>query len=95
MSKQVKVQVPMDKDVRDRLAERATKLGFDSLQAYIRVWAKAETEGRNLNFGQDDWGEPSDAAAKRLNRWAEEARQGKNVSGPFNTVEELMEDLLQ
>jgi len=85
----------MDKDVRDRLAERATKLGFDSLQAYIRVWAKAETEGRNLNFGQDDWGEPSDAAAKRLNRWAEEARQGKNVSGPFNTVEELMEDLLQ
>lgn len=47
---QVKLQVPMDKEVRDKLEQRAKALGFDSTQAYIRVWAKAETEGRKLNF---------------------------------------------
>jgi hypothetical protein len=93
MSTQVKIQVPIDKNVRDKLQLRATKLGFDSIQAYIRFWAKAETDGRTVSLGDDDWGEPSDAAAKRLNRWAEEAKQGKNVSKPFHTVEEFMKDL--
>lgn len=63
----------MDKDVRDALQKRAVKLGFDSAQAYIRVWAKAEVDGRDLNFGEDNWGEPSAAAAKRLDRDVEEA----------------------
>lgn len=48
----VKLQIPIDKKVRDALTARAKSLGFDSLQAYIRVWAKAETEGRQLNFDQ-------------------------------------------
>lgn len=94
MSTQVKIQVPIDKDVRDMLQARALKLGFDSVQAYIRFWAKAETEGRLVHFGDDDdWGEPSDAAAKRLNKAAEDAKQGKNVSKSFHTVEEFMKDL--
>jgi hypothetical protein len=93
MNTQVKLQVPIDKSVRDKLQLRATKLGFDSVQAYIRFWAKAETDGRIVNLGDDDWGEPSDAAAERLNRRAEEAKQGKNVSKPFHTVEEMMSHL--
>ncbi|HUD07080.1 MAG TPA: hypothetical protein VMR34_04285 [Candidatus Saccharimonadales bacterium] len=93
MSTQVKLQVPIDKKVRDKLQLRASDLGFDSIQSYIRFWAKAETDGRTVDFGDDDWGEPSDAAAKRLNRWAEEAKQGKNVSKPYHSVEEFMKDL--
>jgi hypothetical protein len=83
----------MDKTIRDQLEAKAKRLGFDSAQAYIRFWAKAETDGRTVDLGYDDWGEPSDAAAKRLNRWAEEAKQGKNVSKPFHSVEEFMKDL--
>lgn len=82
----------MDKEIREQLEAKAKKLGFDSAQAYIRVWAKAEAEGRTIDFG-DDWGEPSDAAAKRLNRAAEEAMRGENISGPFNTVKEVMDHL--
>ncbi len=83
----------MDKTVRAQLEAKAKRLGFDSAQAYIRVWAKAETEGRNIDYGVDDWGEPSPAAAKRLNKATAEALAGKNVSGPFYTVDEMMQHL--
>ena len=83
----------MDKIVREQLEAKAKRLGFDSAQAYIRVWAKAEAESRILSFDDDDWGEPSPAAVKRLNKAAEEAKQGKNVSKPFRTVEEMMSHL--
>lgn len=93
MSAQVKLQVPIDKDVRDRLEARATNLGFDSVQAYIRFWAKAEVDGREVDFGEDNWGEPTPEAAARLNKWAEDAKKGIDVSGPFRTVEEFMKAL--
>ncbi len=64
----------MDENVRNGLEKRARELGFDSAQAYIRVWAKAQAERRTIDFG-DDWGEPSPEAAARLNRWAEEAER--------------------
>jgi hypothetical protein len=83
----------MDKTVRVQLEAKAKRLGFDSAQAYIRVWAKAEAEDRILSFDDDNWGEPSPAAVKRLNKAAEEAKHGKNVSKPFHTVEEMMSHL--
>ena len=45
-----KLQIPIDQDVREGLERRARSLGFDSAQAYIRVWAKAEADGRKLDF---------------------------------------------
>lgn len=45
-----KLQVPIDSEVREGLERRARSLGFDSAQAYIRVWAKAEADGRKLDF---------------------------------------------
>lgn len=92
MSDQVKIQVPIDKNIRDGLEKRASALGFDSIQAYIRVWAKAEVDGRELDFG-DDWGEASPEAAARLNRWAEDAKNGINVSEPFSTAEQALDYL--
>jgi hypothetical protein len=45
-----KLQIPIDQDVREGLERRARSLGFDSAQAYIRVWAKAEADGRKLDW---------------------------------------------
>lgn len=92
---QVKIQVPIDKDIRDKLEVRATKLGFDSVQAYIRFWAKAEVDGREVNYGEDDWGQPTDEAAARLNKWAEEAERDSKAGKlkSYTDVDEFMKDL--
>jgi len=89
----IKLQVPMNKSLRDALTIRAAELGFDSSQALLRYMAKAVADHRQVTFGDDNWGEPSIAAAARLNKAAEEAKQGKNISGPFTTVEDFMKDL--
>ena len=89
----VTLHIPMDKSVRAQLDAKAKRLGFDSAQAYIRVWAKAEAEGRNIDYGIDDWGEPSPAAVKRLNKTTDEALRGVNTSGPFKTAQEALDHL--
>lgn len=85
----------MNKDVRDKLEKRAKDLGFDSAQAYIRVWAKAEADGRRIDYGYDDWGQPSDEAAARLNKQAKEAIQDLKAGKlkTFGTAQEFMKDL--
>lgn len=93
MSNTVKIQVPIDKDVRDALERKAHSYGFDSVQAYIRFWAKAVVDNRRVDLEVDDWGEPSPEAADRLDKLADEAKHGINVSGPCHTVEEFMKDL--
>ena len=89
----VKLQVPLDKDIRDKWERFAQQHGFDSLQAYIRFMAKADVDGRRVNLDMDDWGQPSEVAAARLNKAAEDARKGINISDPFETVEDFMKDL--
>lgn len=45
MGKEAKVtiQVPMKNELHDKLKYQAESIGFDSVQAYIRFWATAET----------------------------------------------------
>lgn len=86
------LHIPIDTTVRKNLEAKAKRLGFDSAQAYIRVWAKAEAEGRTLNFG-DEWGQPSDEAAERINKASDEAKNGVNISKSFDTAEDFMKDL--
>ena len=95
MKTSVKLQVPMDKDVRDKLEQKARVLGFDSAQAYIRVWATSIADGRKINLGEDDWGEPSPEAVKRLNKLAEEAERDHKAGKleAYHTVDEFMADL--
>ncbi len=83
----------MDKTLKTALTERADELGFDSVQALLRYVAKALADRRTVTFGEDDWGQASPEAAARLNKWADEARRGENVSGPYETVEEMMTHL--
>lgn len=93
-SNMVKIQVPIEADVRDRFEAYVKDLGFDSIQAYIRVWAKAKADGREVDF-DDDWGQPSPAAAVRLNRWAEEAMRDSEAGKlkSYKTADEFMRGL--
>lgn len=50
----------MDATLRDGLSKLASERGFDSVQAYIRFWAKNEVEGRKVTFREDEpWPAPS------------------------------------
>lgn len=89
----VKVQVPMDQAVHDLLTKRAISLGFDSLQAYIRFWAKAQVDNRSVDFGDDTWGQPSQEAADRINKLGEEAAKGINLSKSFSSTQAALKHL--
>lgn len=89
-----KLQVPIDKNIRDGLEKRAKELGFDSAQAYIRVWAKAETEGRKLDFDSKAVVLSPDAN-KRYKQMTQELDR-ENQAGKaetFDSVADFMKDL--
>jgi len=90
----IKLQVPMDKDVRDKWEAYAHRNGFDSLQAYIRFLAKADIDGRRINLEESVRLSP--AAEKRYTRQIEEheklREQGKVKS--YDNVDDFMQDLL-
>ena len=90
-----KLQIPIDKKVRDGLERRARSLGFDSAQAYIRVWAKAEADGRKLDFDGKAVVLSPEANARYQKIIAEfevEKKAGKVKK--FTDVDDLMVDLL-
>jgi hypothetical protein len=90
----VKLQVPIDKEVRDEWERYARSNGFDSLQAYIRFLAKADVDGRRVNLEESVRLSP-EAEARYAREIAEHEglrRQGKVKS--FDNVDDLMRDLL-
>lgn len=89
-----KLQIPIDQDVREGLERRARSLGFDSAQAYIRVWAKAEADGRKLDFDGKAVVLSPEANARYEQMIAEldeEKREGKVKA--FTSAEDFMKDL--
>jgi hypothetical protein len=90
----VKLQVPLDKDVRDAWEYYAHRNGFDSLQAYIRFLAKADIDGRRVNLEESVRLSPKAEAryAKQIEEHEELRRQGKVKS--YSSVDDLMQDLL-
>jgi len=93
MSDSSTIHVPLEPKVRKQFTRKAKQLGFGSAQAYLRVIIKAVIDDRRINLDIDKWGEPSDAAAERLSKAAEDAKKGINLSGPFESVDEFMKDL--
>jgi hypothetical protein len=89
-----KLQVPIDSDIRDGLEIRAKELGFDSVQAYIRFWAKAEVEGRKVDLGSPSV-TLSESADNRyeaaISEMAKMRKAGKLKT--YSTVGEFMKDL--
>lgn len=55
LNKTVTIQIPIEVEMRDALRRKAHFLGFDSIQAYIRFWAKAEVEGRKVKVDDRGW----------------------------------------
>jgi hypothetical protein len=89
-----KLQIPIDQDVRDGLERRARSLGFDSAQAYIRVWAKAEADGRKLDFDGKTVTLSPDANNRYEQIIAEiEIEKGSGKVKEFTSVDNLMKDL--
>src|SRR5476651_2242753 len=90
----VKLQVPIDKDVRDDWEVFAKRNGFDSLQSYIRFIAKADIDGRRVNLEESVRLSP-EAEARYAQQIAESdalRRQGKLKS--YDNADEFMKDLL-
>jgi len=90
----VKLQVPIDKEIRDEWESYAHRNGFDSLQAYIRFLAKADIDGRRINLEESVRLSPEAEAryAKEIAELDEERRQGKVKS--YDNVDDFMRDLL-
>ncbi len=90
----VKLQVPLDKEVRDQWESYAHRNGFDSLQAYIRFLAKADIDGRRVNLEESVRLSPEAEAryAKEIKEHEELRRQGKVKE--YHSVDDLMQDLL-
>lgn len=96
MSNTVKIQVPIDKDVRDALERKAHSYGFDSVQAYIRFWAKAVVDNRPVRLDPDDeWGEPRIEAIARWKRQEAELAVERKAGTlkEFYSAEDLLKDL--
>lgn len=90
----IKLQIPIDKDVREGLERRARSLGFDSAQAYIRVWAKAEADGRTLDFDGKIINlspEANERYAKMIAELEAEKKAGKAKS--YTTTSDFMKNL--
>jgi antitoxin component of RelBE/YafQ-DinJ toxin-antitoxin module len=89
-----KLQIPIDQDVRDGLERRARALGFDSAQAYIRVWAKAEADGRKLDFDGKAVVLSPEANARYEQMIAElDAEKKAGNVKEFHSVKDFMKDL--
>lgn len=89
-----KLQIPIDQDVREGLERRARSLGFDSAQAYIRVWAKAEADGRKLDFDGKTIVLSPEANARYEQMIAElESEKKSGTISKFTSAEEFMKDL--
>lgn len=89
-----KLQIPIDQEVREGLERRARSLGFDSAQAYIRVWAKAEAEGRKLDFDGKAVVLSPEANARYEKMIAElDAEKKAGKAKEFTSVEDFMKDL--
>jgi hypothetical protein len=66
MPQQIKLQVPMEKSSYEGLLKRADELGFDSVQAYVRFWAKAETSQRAQSSAYQDLSKPDVQALRYI-----------------------------
>ncbi|HVV25771.1 MAG TPA: hypothetical protein VHC21_01955 [Candidatus Saccharimonadales bacterium] len=68
----MKFQVPIEKEVYQKLKKQAEELGFDSAQAYVRFWAKSATS-EERSRGQRTSEEACGGSAAGLARPAEQA----------------------
>ncbi len=72
----VKVQVPMEKSLRDALERLAKDRGFDSIQAYFRFTATNDVKGRKVTYEEwEPWPAPSPELAAKWDREIAEMKE--------------------
>ena len=90
----MKMQVPINRQVKEAWEQYIIEHGFDSVQSYIRFIAKADVDGRRVNL--DEGIELSPEAAARYDKQVAEheelRKQGETKS--YSDVDEMMKDLL-
>lgn len=96
----VKLQVPMKKGLYEGLKTRAKELGFDSVQAYVRFWATAETASHQshpqlaatLDMPAPSLNHPNDQALRYLELLlATNPQEPPDVEGALEYVRKQLE----
>ena len=86
------LQVPIDKNLRDRATSKAQKMGFSSLQEAVRVFLSKVAAGEvNVRFEETVQLLPK--AIKRYNKIIDEIESGKVKSKAFTDTDSLMKYL--
>lgn len=86
------LQVPVDKVLRNRASNAASKMGFSSLQEVVRVLMAKLAEG-NLEVTFREPVRLSTRAVKRYNKMIDDVEGGKVGVKAFNSVVDLVQDL--
>lgn len=83
---QIPITVKIDADVKQQAQKLAKQLGL-SLSAIVENKLKEVVRDRKVVFEEDFI--PNEKTAKELEKIEEDIKAGRNLSGPFNTFEEL------
>ncbi len=86
------LQIPVNKNLRDQAASRAERMGFSSLQEVVRLFLNKIALGE-IDVSFEPTVQLSPKAIKRYNKMIDEIEAGKNITGPFTDVGEMMKYL--
>lgn len=82
----VLINIKADKDVKEKAQKVAYDLGMP-LSTVINAYLHQFIRTKEVHFALE--GELKPAVKKKLDRLTKEAKEGKNLSGPFSTTEEM------
>lgn len=83
---QIPVTVKIDADVKQQAQRLAQRLGL-SLSSIVENKLREAVSERRVVFEEEYL--PNEKIAKELDKIEEDVKAGRNLSGPFNTFEEL------
>lgn len=86
------LQVPVNKNLRDKAASKVAKMGFSSLQEVIRLFLNKVAEGE-ISITFEETVKLSSKAINRYNKMIEEVESGKIKTKNFTDVTSLMKHL--
>jgi hypothetical protein len=88
MVKRTVLQVPIKAELRAKAEKKADAEGFSSLQEVVRFMLSRYSSDELVI-------KVSDKAADRYEKMISDAKKGKNISKPFDNVDDLMADLMK
>lgn len=86
------LQVPIDKELREKASKAADRMGFSSLQEIVRLFISKIAKG-NIEISFEETVQLSPKAIKRYNKIIDEIESGKARLKSFSSVKSLMKDL--